>query len=444
MAPTCIDLFAGCGGMSLGLHHAGFQGILAVEAHPDAFASYRHNLIDTGRSGHDWPKWLPLGPTNIVDLSTTYANGLASLSGQVDLIAGGPPCQGFSMNGRRNPDDPRSRMVEAYLEIVDIVRPRLVLLENVRGFTSMPHAQGGTYAEAVKARLEELGYDCWTDVLLASDWGAPQRRPRFICIAAQKGMLPGVNPLERLRTSRREFLTARGLWPSPTTAAHALSDLSYKDGTVPDPDWGSRGFSAVERAETGDFSAYQLLMRKDSVGQPTDRRVARHTEQVTRRMSEILNSCELGRSISPENRKRLGIGKRSTTPLSPDLPSPTVTTLPDDMIHYCEPRTMSVRELARLQSFPDWFEFQGPYTTGGDRRKDGCPRYTQVGNAVPPILAEAIGEILLELLAEHDHSHTANEVKLPLKLLSVSGEVVNSHGITRRSHDLPTVLTSGL
>ena len=94
------------------------------------------------------------------------------------------------------------------------------------------------------------------------------------------------------------------------------------------------------------------------------------------------------------------MGKRTTTPLDGQAPAPTVTTLPDDLVHYSDPRTMSVREHARLQSFPDWFSFRGPYTSGGSQRRRACPRYTQVGNAVPPLLAEGLGETLIGLLAD--------------------------------------------
>lgn len=412
MKPTCIDLFAGCGGMSLGLHAAGFDGLMGIEAHASAFASYRHNLIDSGSVGSNWPRWLPLGPTDVVQLAAGHADDLRKLRGTIDLIAGGPPCQGFSTNGRRDPDDPRSRMVEAYLDIVEAVQPRLVLIENVRGFVSMPHASGATYEEATRKRLAKLGYDTWGDIVVATDWGVPQRRPRYICIAALQGSLPGVNPIERLRTARRSFLSARGLGPLPTTASNALSDLILRDGGVPDPEYGKSGFMAVERSDDVYVTPYQALMRHGCDGQPSDRRVPRHRSETAARMRLILETCTPGKSISPADRLRLGIGKRSTTPLSAEMPAPTVTTLPDDLIHYREPRTMSVRELARLQSFPDWFEFRGPYTTGGDRRKDGCPRYTQVGNAVPPLLAEAIGEVLIGLLADQNLPHSVDERQL--------------------------------
>jgi DNA (cytosine-5)-methyltransferase 1 len=91
----------------------------------------------------------------------------------------------------------------------------------------------------------------------------------------------------------------------------------------------------------------------------------------------------------------LGMLKHRTVPMHPGKPAPTLTTLPDDILHYDEPRILTVREYARLQSFPDWFRFKGKYTTGGQSRRTECPRYTQVGNAVPPLLGRAIGDGLL-------------------------------------------------
>ena len=403
MKPKCIDLFAGCGGLSLGLQSAGFQCIMAIEAHPDAFETYRTNLIDTGLVGDGWPDWLDIGPYDLVRLAEVHRQDLAGLRGEVDLVAGGPPCQGFSMNGRRDPDDPRSLMVNAYLDVVEQIRPRLVLLENVPGFVSMKDAGGNTYAEIVRRRLGELGYDVWDDVVLAADWGVPQRRLRYICVAATGGSLPGIHPFERLRTERRGFLTGRDLWPGPTTVHDALSDFEL-NGCTPglDPDWGPRGFKAIERHSGDGANAYQHLMRDGSTGQPTDRRLARHSPAIVARLRQILDTCRRGACLHPDDRERLGMGKRCITPLDAHTPAPTITTLPDDFVHYSEARTMSVREHARLQSFPDWFSFRGPYTAGGAARRYACPRYTQVGNAVPPLLAEAIGESLLGLLADQE------------------------------------------
>jgi len=423
---TYLDLFAGCGGLSLGLRRSGFKCMGASEAHPDAFSTYKKNLIENWPENSFWPDWLEHKPHDIVELVQKHSGQLAQLAGSVDLVAGGPPCQGFSMNGRRDPNDPRSRMVDAYLDIVRLVQPKMVLLENVRGFTSMPHSSGKTYAEAVEGELCALGYETWSEVLVASDWGVPQKRPRYFCIAAKKGSFSGINPLERLKTGRKHFLKERKLGPFQTSVWQAISDFEQagSDSTM-DPDWGAKGYKAVARKNRVALSAYQKLMRARSTSQPADRRLARHTAATIEKFKLILDTCELGRSISIKDRSRLKIGKRSTTPLSPDMPSPTVTTLPDDMIHYSEPRALTVRELARLQSFPDWFTFMGPYTTGGSRRKTACPKFTQVGNAVPPLMAEAIGETLFGLLAQNQTSQTPERVQVCKEVSPIPLEVVN-------------------
>ena len=397
---NCVDLFAGCGGLSLGLRAAGFNCSMAIEAHPHAFETYRTNLIDTGLAGSHWPKWIDIGPIDIAKLATGHSENLATLRGKIDLIAGGPPCQGFTINGRRNPDDPRNLMVTSYLDVVAQINPPLVLIENVRGFVSTPHSDGGTYADVVKQRLIEIGYDVWDEILLASDWGVPQRRPRYICIAVRRGIPIKTHPFKELRTRRKAFLVRRDLWPGPTTVRDALSDFIL-DMQRPalDPECGHQGFNAVERSEES-HTAYQRLMRQGTNDQPKDRRIARHSATTTKRLRNILATCPRGICLRLDDRKRLNMGKRSTTPLNDRQPSPTLTTLPDDFIHYNDPRTLSVREHARLQSFPDWFSFKGPHTSGGVGRRKACPRYTQVGNAVPPLLAEAIGETLIGLLTD--------------------------------------------
>lgn len=445
MSSSCIDLFAGCGGLSLGLANAGFSTLFCVEAHPDAFATYERNLLAQWPERHQWPGWLEKRAWKAQELLANHYADLTAMRGKVDLIAGGPPCQGFSTNGLRRPDDPRSQMVDVYLRYVEVVQPRLVLLENVVGFHSMKHRSGSTYSEYVVTRLKVLGYDVWSEILKAADWGVAQKRPRFILVGALKGSLPGIDPLLRLRVARKEFLAARGLKSDGTSAQEALSDLEAGDRILPpDPEWGSRGFKALVRQETAS-SPYQVLMRTGCDGQPTDMRLPRHSKVATERMRTILESCKRGVCISPADRSRLGIKKRSTTPLSASNPAPTITTLPDDLIHYSEARAMSVREHARLQSFPDWFAFQGPYTTGGQQRKLACPRFTQVGNAVPPLLAEALGEMLLGLLRvqrDNNSVHLSDRVDVKRKSSSDVGEVLSAD--FRTSLQEPTALASDL
>lgn len=428
MKSTCIDLFAGCGGLSLGLGNAGFSTLFAVEAHPDAFSTYKHNLLDGRPDSHTWPEWLEKRSWYAQELLEEHREDLVRLRGSVDLIAGGPPCQGFSMNGLRRPDDPRSQMVDVYLQYVQIVRPRLVLLENVVGFQSMKHKAGGTYSDYVVRELESLGYDTWREVLKAADWGVPQRRPRFVLVAALKGSLPGIDPIQRMRVSRKAFLEARGLGPGATCARDAISDLEETKDLGLDKEWGRLGFKTLSRAKNA-TSAFQRLMREGSVDDPSDMRLPRHSIASSRRMQDILDNCERGVCLRIEDRERLGIKKRSTTPLDPTAPAPTISTLPDDYIHYSKPRSMTVREHARIQSFPDWFSFQGPYTSGGPRRKDACPRYTQVGNAVPPLLAEALGETLKGLLMvqrNYDFTHFTESVDVSGEHLPYLRKVLDS------------------
>ena len=383
----------------MGLQRAGWKLRFAIEANSDAFSTYKANIINRPEVIVEWPEELPHTAHDLVGFLEQYHSTLTRLRGSLDILTGGPPCQGFSTNGRRCPDDPRNRLVASYLEVVKIVEPTIVLMENVRGFASMPHRTGHTYSEFVRDQLETMGYDTWSELLYASDWGVPQRRLRFFLIAVQKGLLVGVNPFERLGTLRRSFLVTRQLpVDRPISARDAIHDLTSKNKQlIPDPDFGHLGFTCIDYDDRAISSSYGTCMRDGFRGSPSDMRIPQHTAAVRERFAKILKTCERGKSISVSERKRLGIKKRATTPMSPDLPSPTVTTLPDDIIHYDEPRILTVRENARLQSFPDWFSFKGPYTTGGKERRHSCPRYTQVGNAVPPLLSEAIGEMLAGL-----------------------------------------------
>src|ERR1700693_1003649 len=130
------DIFAGCGGLSLGLLQAGLEGKFAIEHDEFAFATLRANLLSKDSPfKFKWPRWLPKEPIAIGKLLREYKEQLESLEGAVDLLVGGPPCQGFSSAGRRRHDDPRNKLFASYLGIVDTLQPKAVLIENVRGFT---------------------------------------------------------------------------------------------------------------------------------------------------------------------------------------------------------------------------------------------------------------------------------------------------------------------
>ena len=295
-----------------------------------------------------------------------------------------------------------------------LVRPELVLMENVQGISTAFGAskQRGkkcrgrprkSYAKRIREMLEEYGYAVQQHVLKAADFGIPQTRPRYFTLGIRQDLHRGEefpDLLDLLFKIREDFLRVRGLpVDRPVTVFEAISDLSTtgkqlvecKDEDSPP------GFKEI--VYQGPESAYQKLMHGNVNGRPLNSlRLVNHRPETVKRFQKILNTCRKGVHLSEQDRARLGIRKTAIVPLAPDQPSHTLTTLPDDLLHYAEPRIHTVREHARLQSFPDWFEFRGKYTTGGNRRSKECPRYTQVGNAVPPLLAEIIGEALLGIL----------------------------------------------
>ena len=158
---TVVDLFAGAGGLSLGLYQAGWHGLFAIEKNPFAFETLKHNLIDN--KGHfDWPKWLPKTNHDINEVLKNYSEQLMDLQGKVDLVAGGPPCQGFSMAGKRVKDDVRNQLVFSYIKFIKLVQPKMILFENVKGFTyafNKKKKEGvEPYSQIVINALEGLGY----------------------------------------------------------------------------------------------------------------------------------------------------------------------------------------------------------------------------------------------------------------------------------------------
>ncbi|VHG86273.1 cytosine-specific methyltransferase [Streptococcus pyogenes] len=129
-----IDLFAGSGGLSLGLHNAGLKGLFAVEKNKDAFATLKYNLTEKKRH-FDWPEWLEMKNWDINELLSEHKNELVQLKGKVDLVVGGPPCQGFSIAGKRENNDIRNQLMHSYIELVKLVDPQMLFFENVQGFT---------------------------------------------------------------------------------------------------------------------------------------------------------------------------------------------------------------------------------------------------------------------------------------------------------------------
>ena len=182
-----------------------------------------------------------------------------------------------------------------------------------------------------------------------------------------------------------------------TNLDDAISDLLKKNGTKATPEFPNFQ-SGVYGKEKGN---YQKLMRVGIDQIIADsHRFPKHSSIIIDRFTKILEETKDRRNLNINKliQEKYGIKKRTVIPLNGLDKTPTITTLPDDYIHYAEPRILTVREYARIQSFPDWYEFQGKYTTGGKLRVKEVPRYTQIGNAIPPLFGEQSGLILQELI----------------------------------------------
>jgi DNA (cytosine-5)-methyltransferase 1 len=415
---TFADLFSGCGGLSLGLTLSGLQGRFAIERDGMAFRTFSTNLLEgKGARRFDWPFWLEQKAWDIEELLDQHLADLRTLRGQIDILAGGPPCQGFSFAGRRNEDDPRNLLFKKYVEMVQALQPQAIVIENVPGM-KVVHARRNvvdlhdpnrgekklSFYDKLAESLLEAGYVVEAKLVDSSAYGVPQKRSRLIVIGVKKDLCGwldgGISHVFRLlEEARLAQLKELGLG-EVVTAADALSDLEINGRTLcptTDPEC-PRGF--LEASYEGPTTPYQELMHFGHEGPMDSMRLARHRDDVRERFGKILAECRRGVRMSDASRKSYNLKKHRIFPMAGHDPAPTVTTLPDDILHYSEPRILTVREYARLQSFPDWFHFRGKYTTGGKLRTKECPRYTQVGNAVPPLLARAIGNALQQMLAD--------------------------------------------
>lgn len=398
--PTYIDIFAGCGGLSLGLHNAGWQGLFAVEKNADAFKTLEYNLIE--KVNHFlWPDWLPKTSHDINVVLKDYKEQLLGLQRKVDLVVGGPPCQGFSMAGRRKENDQRNNLVKSYIKFIKTIQPKIIFFENVKGFTlefRKNKDKGKEYSSYVERALNRAGYYVKGELVNFGEYGIPQKRTRFILVGVRKDV-PNVSKdtasqfFSLIKNNRHSFLSKKNL-TIETTLGDAISDLLRENGEVDSPD--TKSFKAGMYSSIK--SSYQQLMRI-GVNQciPDSHRFPKHRPEISSKFQIILDTCKKNKDIDSYTRERFNIKKHTIIPLDEQKKSPTITTLPDDYIHYSEPRILTVREYARIQSFPDWYIFQGKYTTGGKRRTQEVPRYTQIGNAIPPLFGEQVGIILKKI-----------------------------------------------
>ena len=340
---NCIDLFCGCGGLSLGFEKAGINVLLGLDAWQDAITTFNYNHKNSKGICADLSK---LNPKDIE----------SELGGKtVDIIIGGPPCQGFSVAGKRIVDDERNKLYKNFVRFVEYFKPKAFMMENVPNILSIG---GGIVRDSIVKDFSDLGYRVVYQVLMASNYGTPQNRKRAVFVGFKNGA-----EFDFPKKSIKDF----------TTAFDALSDLpenSLTDGS---------DYPIQANCD------YQKLMRKNS-NKVYNHEITEHNEK-TKKIIALVPDGGNYKDLPPELQQTRKV-HIAWTRLNSQKPSFTIDTGHRHHFHYKWNRIPTVRESARIQSFPDDFIFLGSKTS----------QYKQVGNAVPPLMAEAIAKKIKELL----------------------------------------------
>lgn len=391
-----IDLFSGAGGLSCGLEQAGFHPVLANEMVEQFANTYKVN--------HPTAKMV-VGDVRNVDEKELHS--LVAEHDRIDLIAGGPPCQGFSVNAPiRSLDDPRNHLFEEYLRIVAEIRPKAVLIENVPGIVSLGK---GTVVEQIYKALENLGYKVNHRILFAGHYGVPQLRFRTIIIGVQdySGEILFPKP-QYYANAVANFQKSKELcfFLTPLDELVLKPRITVQDaiGDMPELKGGEK--AAEYEYKTEPQCEYQKALREGS-----DYITSHWCSRLSKVNQERLKYIPVGgswRDIPYEllpnglQRARRSDHTKRYGRLDPNGLCSTVLTKCDphwgSFFHPSQPRTISVREAARIQSFPDRYLFTGSMTE----------QYEQVGNAVPPLLAKAVGECIKEMIRRADDERAAS------------------------------------
>jgi DNA (cytosine-5)-methyltransferase 1 len=344
--PTVVSLFSGCGGLDLGLEQAGCEIAIASDVWDEAVNTYEHNFGSTVLNED-------VNDVSNQDLQEALEDDGYSTD-DIDIVAGGPPCQGFSRlnNNKIELDemekDDRNTLFQEFIRLGVSVEPEVIIIENVRDLINREASDGSYIKDHIVAEIESHGYDCEYQVLKAEEHGVPQERRRIFFVATNGDTPPS------------EIFPDPTTKDNPVTAGEALDGI---DDSLPNMRYTNSQDSTIEKIKHVPQGGYHKhipdrLKKKDENGDPV---------------------------------KRYGTYLRR---LDPDEPSLTINTNP--FIHTTEDRYLTPREMARLQSFPDDFEFLG---NKGDVIQ-------QIANAVPPKLGEEFGKQLVEVLDTDDGKFT--------------------------------------
>lgn len=356
MKPSVIDLFAGVGGLSLGFEKQGFEVLIANEYDKSIAAAYTENHKNTK---------MIVGDITSLDLKETFG----SYTGKIDVVIGGPPCQGFSQKGQRKTiHDERNFLFKYYVAVVELVKPKYFVMENVPNLLT---AEGGFFFKEIEELFNKMGYSLEHGILNASDYGVPQNRRRAVIIGKLNGAAP------KLPEPQSKKVT---IWD-------AISDLAYLQS--------GEGTDKQEYKNAPE-SDYEKLLRSNSTTL-YNHIVTKHSPLALERLAMIPPNA--GKEVLPKEHLTKSIYSGTWTRMRKDEISVTITTRFDTpssgkFTHPFLDRAITVREAARIQSFPDDFRFVG---NKGSQMK-------QVGNAVPPLLAAAIAEVIMNDIKE-ESSH---------------------------------------
>lgn len=353
-----IDLFCGCGGFSKGFEQAGFDIRLGIDLWKDAVITYQHNFPKTKTINQDITT---LDGKILLDFLEIPAD-------EIDVIIGGPPCQGFSISGKRLIDDPRNKLYKSFVDIVAHIMPKIFVMENVPGLIRL---FGGKVKAEIINDFTELGYNVDMQLLSSEQYGVPQKRKRAFFV--------GINREKIKNTDRFEFpgATHGDDLQSVITCEEALSDLDF----IPD-DVAGEGRIKYTIAFKNE---YQKMMRKDS------RYLFNHVTTIhTEKTKSIIAMVPDGGNYKdlPKELWQTRKVNIAWTRMNSQRPCFTIDTGHNHHFHYRANRVPTVRESARIQSFPDSCEFIGIKTS----------QLKQVGNAVPPLLAEAIAKVIAQVI----------------------------------------------
>ena len=408
MKNTFIDLFAGCGGLSLGLEQAGFYPVYVNELNNDALNTY---LINRSEYKHlhlkefhsNDIKELSGSKKKLEELSKNLKSKFNIKKGDLSLVVGGPPCQGYSGIGhRRSYKVDKERIPSNYLykemyKVIEHFNPKAFIFENVRGLLSARWTKNGVKGEIFNdvlkqfSKLNNYNYDY--SLVQSKDYGVPQNRPRVLVIGIRKDIKSKIN--------KEELFPKKDIsYPHLEELFSDLIDKNYNKDFVTNS-YLSDPKTKIQKILRTRKNKNSFLSKGDKL---TDQEYSNHSPNIVKKFKSMLeNNGVIKDKFKTKKFAQRLLNKR----WNGKGPNITATSLPDDYVHYSQPRSLTVREWARLQMFPDWYQFKGKRTTGGLRRAGNpqkgifdreVPKYTQIGNAVPVELAKRLGEKIIKLI----------------------------------------------